>query len=283
MPEPGNKVALYVSEFVGEMSDARGGRGGGRGGRGSDRGGRGTGRGGHGANIGLSTRTLRSNAPSSNISASSSGTSSNPSSNPQVDDSTEPTVDREAQVRLRELAQEHAELQARLQAIESERARLNFSNSSSSTSSQTPSQQNTSNLNSGNRENVEAKAQIIREVFNANNQSQVNVVNRLAAQNELPTFSGNSLEWLRFKRAFEHSKTLGRYSDTENLSRLFNCLKGDARQSVEGLMLTTNSAKEIMNALELRYGNQSLVLRNLVDALRNLRLIFLFLILSSRG
>ena len=95
-----------------------------------------------------------------------------------------------------------------------------------------------------------------------------NLINRLAAQSELLSFSGNSLEWLRFKRAFEQSTKLGNYSDAENASRLYNCLKGEAREAIQGLMMTSESAQQIMEALELRYGNQSSILTELVRTIR---------------
>ena len=47
-------------------------------------------------------------------------------------------------------------------------------------------------------------------------------------------------------------------------------MKGDARNAVESLMMTTNSAKDIMKALERRYGNEDDVILKLVGAIRDL-------------
>ena len=78
------------------------------------------------------------------------------------------------------------------------------------------------------------------------------------------------LDWLRYKRAFDQSTELGKFSDQENAFRLFRRLKGEARESVESLMMTSNSGKQIMNALERRFGNDDEVVLKLVDSIRNL-------------
>ena len=102
------------------------------------------------------------------------------------------------------------------------------------------------------------------------NDRQPSLINRLAIEKQDLSFSGNTMEWLRFKRAFDQSSALGNYSDQENAYRLFKCLKGDARSAMESLMITSNSGIEIMNALERRYGNAGEVVLKLVGAIRNL-------------
>ena len=47
----------------------------------------------------------------------------------------------------------------------------------------------------------------------------------MSTSKALPTFSGDSLEWSRFKRAFEVPTLLGNFSDSENLIRLCEALK----------------------------------------------------------
>lgn len=102
------------------------------------------------------------------------------------------------------------------------------------------------------------------------NDRQPTLINRLAINKQNLSFSGNTMEWLRFKKAFEHSTAMGGYSDQENVDRLFNCLKGSARESVESLMMTTSSGIEIMKALERRFGNEDEVVLKLVGAIRAL-------------
>lgn len=81
------------------------------------------------------------------------------------------------------------------------------------------------------------------------------LINRLTYKKGLPQFSGDCLEWLRFKRAFETSSNLGGFSDTENIARLFEALKGEAKDAVDSLMVTACSAQTIIKTLELRFGN----------------------------
>ena len=279
-----------------------GARGGGRGGaRGGGHGGnRGRGRGGGDGNLGAQTNrpttrsaTLENVRVRNDVSSSQASHFENPlqgdvspsrtptrnpanrhniNLNPQASD-----ADRQerAQVaRKRRLEQEAEELRAKLRAVEAEQASLNPPNPP-------PSSNYAFVLNSSVplptpfREFVSSMAEALRDALRENESShpqvnQASLVNRFAAQKELPTFSGDPLDWLRFKRAFEHSTTLGSYSDSENVSRLFSCLKGNARNAVQGLMMTSNSAKQIMNVLELRFGNQGVILQTLVTGLRRL-------------
>lgn len=96
------------------------------------------------------------------------------------------------------------------------------------------------------------------------------LVKRLTSAKQLPKFDGNGLEWLRFKRSFELSTQLGCFTEVENVSRLFNCLEGDAKKAVESLMMTTSSAEQIMDTLELRFGNPEVITRKIVNELKGL-------------
>lgn len=122
------------------------------------------------------------------------------------------------------------------------------------------------------RDLVEAMSAAFAQALkvNAQRDTQPGLVNRLASSKEAMEFSGNSLEWLRFKRAFVTSTVSGNYTDEENVSRLYELLKGDARKAVESLMFTTKSAAEIMGALELLYGGSDRILQKLVESLRKL-------------
>ena len=77
--------------------------------------------------------------------------------------------------------------------------------------------------------------------------------------NNLPTSSGNPLEWFNFKEACELSSELGGYSDRENIARLFEALGGDAREVVNTLLATSRNASTVMRTLELHFGNKKLV------------------------
>lgn len=54
-------------------------------------------------------------------------------------------------------------------------------------------------------------------------------VNRMTSTKYLPSYYGDPLEWYKFKEAVETSTSIGEYSDKENLLRLSDALKGDAK------------------------------------------------------
>lgn len=111
--------------------------------------------------------------------------------------------------------------------------------------------------------------EVIREA-SARDRATQQVVNRLTSAKSLPTFSGDSLEWLRFKQAYELSSRVGAYSPEENVARLFEALKSDAREAVDSLILTAGNAEVIMKTLELRFGNADRVLERIVQGLESL-------------
>lgn len=115
---------------------------------------------------------------------------------------------------------------------------------------------------------IEATLNTVREASVGNGSNRL--VNRLTSNRGLPTFDGDGLEWLRFKRAFEISTEVGGYSDRENISRLYESLKGEAKDAVSSLMLTASNTAQIMETLELRFGNKDVILREMVQGLKKL-------------
>ena len=94
------------------------------------------------------------------------------------------------------------------------------------------------------------------------------LVNRLTTAKELPTFSGDPLEWLHFKEEYKLSSELGEYGDRENISRLFKALKGEARDVVNTLLATSRDPASVIRTLDLHYGNKRSVAEKIV---RNLK------------
>lgn len=95
-----------------------------------------------------------------------------------------------------------------------------------------------------------------------------NFINRLSLNKSLLEFSGDSLDWLRFKNAFELSTRLGGYSDSENVARLHQCLKGEAREAVSSLLITATNANQIIETLQLRFGNPEVVIDKVIKEIR---------------
>ena len=106
-------------------------------------------------------------------------------------------------------------------------------------------------------------------------ESTVNVDNsrlthRITSAKSLPSFYGDPLDWIRFKQSFDLSTELGDYSDKENIMRLYDALKGEARDTVKTLFSAGNSAKDIMKTLEMRFGNSKFILSKIVNDIKEL-------------
>lgn len=87
---------------------------------------------------------------------------------------------------------------------------------------------------------------------------------------KLPEFSGDPLEWLHFKQALDLSTELGQCSDRENRVKLFDSLRGEAREAAKSLFASGSSASEIMHTLELRFGNSQIILEKIVSSVKEL-------------
>lgn len=99
------------------------------------------------------------------------------------------------------------------------------------------------------------------------------LINRLSSNRNLPSFAGDSLEWLKFKRAYELSTDLGGYSEGENITRLHECLRGDAKEAVSALLITATRASQIMESLELRFGHPDVIVSRIVREIKALPIV----------
>ncbi|CAK1599196.1 unnamed protein product [Parnassius mnemosyne] len=64
---------------------------------------------------------------------------------------------------------------------------------------------------------------------------------------DLPIFNGSAAEWLAFKAAMNESTRLYGFTNTENMARLRNCLRGEAREVVSALLFTAKDPADINN------------------------------------
>lgn len=85
---------------------------------------------------------------------------------------------------------------------------------------------------------------------------------------ELFPFSGNSQQWLHFKRIYDTTKR--NFSDLENIIRLQNALCGSAREAVAALLMSTEDPEEVMRALEENFARPELIVFKEVTALKSL-------------
>ncbi|KAJ0181222.1 hypothetical protein K1T71_003307 [Dendrolimus kikuchii] len=107
----------------------------------------------------------------------------------------------------------------------------------------------------------------------AANSSGVNnrMFNRLCTAKELPLFSGDPLDWLYFKKAFEESSRICNFSEDENLWRLRKSLHGAAKDAVTALLISATSVETIMSSLELQFGNPDIIINRILQDIYKLR------------
>uniref|UniRef100_A0A182F5D3 Peptidase aspartic putative domain-containing protein n=1 Tax=Anopheles albimanus TaxID=7167 RepID=A0A182F5D3_ANOAL len=91
---------------------------------------------------------------------------------------------------------------------------------------------------------------------------------RQSLPRDLPVFSGDPSEWPTFISSFNFTTTACGYQPGENLMRLQRCLKGAAREAVEGRLLLPASVPSIINALKRRFGRPELLLDVLIERVR---------------
>ncbi|XP_052900235.1 uncharacterized protein LOC128306688 [Anopheles moucheti] len=87
---------------------------------------------------------------------------------------------------------------------------------------------------------------------------------------KLPAFSGKPREWPKFYCYFVESTKACKLSPAENVARLEECLKGPAREAVEGWLDNPSSVSLIVKTLKRLYGRPSLVVKDLVTKVRGI-------------
>ncbi|KOB69657.1 reverse transcriptase [Operophtera brumata] len=96
------------------------------------------------------------------------------------------------------------------------------------------------------------------------------LLSRLATPRELPIFSGDSIEWLHFKSAYDDSSRVCEFSDSENLWRLRKSLRGEAKEAVTDLLIGNTPPAAVMEALALRFGRADIIISNITMQLKKL-------------
>src|SRR5207237_3083212 len=85
---------------------------------------------------------------------------------------------------------------------------------------------------------------------------------------DLPIFSGEITKWPLFKAELEQTSDQWSINDVENMSRLRKCLKGDAMDAVQSLMVHPNNIVEIMKTLELRFGRAEAITESAIEQVK---------------
>ncbi|KAL0849730.1 hypothetical protein ABMA28_011688 [Loxostege sticticalis] len=87
---------------------------------------------------------------------------------------------------------------------------------------------------------------------------------------DLPIFSGSPMEWLQFSMTMEETTKLYKFSPLENLARLRNALRGEARDTVAALLSSATHPDEIMKTLQQCYGRPEILVDMAYEDLRKL-------------
>ncbi|XP_062704268.1 uncharacterized protein LOC134286640 [Aedes albopictus] len=95
------------------------------------------------------------------------------------------------------------------------------------------------------------------------------VAARQVISKELPSFTGDPIEWPMFISSYMHSTSACGYTDSENLLRLQRCLKGTAKDAVSSLLLHPTSVPQIISTLQTLYGRPEQIVNNMVSKVRN--------------
>lgn len=91
-----------------------------------------------------------------------------------------------------------------------------------------------------------------------------NLLSRICTPRDLPTFSGEPMEWLQFRQAYDQSTQVCNFSNEENLWRLRKCLRGPAKDAVASLLITATAPERIISTLELRFGNADTIISKIM-------------------
>ena len=104
----------------------------------------------------------------------------------------------------------------------------------------------------------------------AHNGPDSNLLSRISTPRDLPSFSGDCMEWLQFKQAYEESTEVCKFTPKENLWRLRKCLHGAAKDSVAALLISASSPEAVMATLQLQFGNPDNIISKIMQELKKL-------------
>ncbi|XP_048487697.1 uncharacterized protein LOC125490997 [Plutella xylostella] len=85
---------------------------------------------------------------------------------------------------------------------------------------------------------------------------------------ELPTFNGNSSEWLPFRAAYQETEKY--FTKIENVARLRKSLRGAALEAVSCLLISDPNPVVIIQGLERRFGRPEALILNELDKVKKL-------------
>lgn len=88
---------------------------------------------------------------------------------------------------------------------------------------------------------------------------------------DLPTFTGEIMDWPIFESEFQSSTVEFKLNDKENLRRLIKSLRGKARNAVEPLLVSHENVDLIMKLLKTNFGRTEWIIAKRFESLRQLK------------
>uniref|UniRef100_A0A914XWN5 Uncharacterized protein n=1 Tax=Panagrolaimus superbus TaxID=310955 RepID=A0A914XWN5_9BILA len=89
-------------------------------------------------------------------------------------------------------------------------------------------------------------------------------------QINMPKFNGDYLKWTPFWQRFEHAIHSGPYPKIEKLISLLGFLEGRALEEVEGFTVAAENYDTIVDTIQNRFGNRTLIILELQEKLRGI-------------
>lgn len=93
---------------------------------------------------------------------------------------------------------------------------------------------------------------------------------RQVVSKELPSFSGDPVDWPLFYSSYQHSSQVCGYSDSENLLRLQRSLKGSAKESVSSFLLHPATVPQVISTLQTLFGRPEHIVHQMVTKVRSI-------------
>jgi hypothetical protein len=87
---------------------------------------------------------------------------------------------------------------------------------------------------------------------------------------DLPLFSGKPEEWTTFIATYKRTTEVCGFTSDENIIRLQRCLRGEALKSVQSLLISPINIPEILETLEMRYGQPRHIIEAMIKQARSI-------------
>ncbi|XP_055589065.1 uncharacterized protein LOC129741367 [Uranotaenia lowii] len=92
---------------------------------------------------------------------------------------------------------------------------------------------------------------------------------RHVGKKDLPVFSGDPVDWPLFYSSYQHSTQLCGFSNSENLLRLQQSLRGNTKEAVSSFLLHPSTVPEVIETLRTLFGRPEQIVHHMVNKVRS--------------